>query len=306
MPHVDLARRSVAALILVSALLVAPLRAESNSSRLDRREELEATIKQMKTTIASLTTKVSNIQAIVDEQKKAYEASEKKIADTQASLAEQRKAIGDRTGELNQITASLNAEVDQDPAIAEAMKAVDEAKKPYDERRDKLSVEIVKTDAYLKVADELKMKQERLDLLNGSTAAVDENELAGLRIEVVNLQTRVGQALEDALSRDPELAAMKEKLDAANDKLKELRGAMLAKVRDDPKRVDAEKAVTEARQKVAQLSHDLLDANRENMLVKSKYARAYGVLQQTQKELDQKNFLLKGLYDELKATYRDN
>jgi hypothetical protein len=180
------------------------------------------------------------------------EVNDQPMKDAKVRLAQAQGRLERAQEAMTKTLADLRRQSDTSPAVIEAQSALRQAQADYDAATGPILEKVRATREYETALDAKKAAAQRvLDLQSESST---EQEQINQAARVVLEKGRAVTELESkALSSDPKVAALKEKLAGANARLLKVRRDLEQSIKNDPQLISAKKDVEQAQSEVQPL-----------------------------------------------------
>lgn len=200
------------------------------------------------------------------QQQQQQQAPPQQPPTTQGSNTEQQQALSDAVKELAAANASLKEVIQKERTtfessadFAAAKQDQTTAKAAYDAASMPVLEKVDASPDYVSAVASKKDAQNKLDALRQNNGSPDEIQAAAQQSMQASAQAR--QLEQSALEEDPNITALKAKLDASNAKVAQMRLDFNKNLQTDTEYVSAKSAVDAANKKVAAAQAALASAH---------------------------------------------
>jgi hypothetical protein len=180
------------------------------------------------------------------------EIDDKPVQDAKSKLAIAQGKAEHAQDAMNTLLAELRKQAEASPAVAQAVTALKQAQSDYDSGANPILTRVRGTSEYQTALDEKKAASQRVLALQAEIPP-NQEEITKAAMVVLNKGHAITQLETENLAADPKIAALKEKLAAANTQLLKARYAAEQSVKNDPQIQAGKKTIDQAQAEIPPL-----------------------------------------------------
>ncbi|MDH3582689.1 MAG: hypothetical protein OER86_00560 [Phycisphaerae bacterium] len=280
-----------------------PLRADSESRRQERLEDLRDELADVEKRLGAARTEQQLFTEKTEQQKAAHEQASEEIRTLTESQAAARQKNTALQKQLLAMVKGLSEQANQGPGVQAAIAAEKKAAETHERIRGKAIVPVEATAEHR--ASVAALATERRKLADLESLGSEQKRVIEQRLVVIQKQGELDRQVETTLLKDPAYAQAKARLDRARTALGQARADASGALRRHPDRLRLETEVQEARRAAGEIVPKLAKARRAQAAARARYAALARAKSKVDKQVELQQRLRQGVLNELASVRAD-